>query len=190
MSPRLIVPFTIPLFLFFLGAFLDGVVARHYDLQRLERQRQHAQFRLEGLQAQSVAARLDQEEYRALVAEFEELVGLQQARGDASDQLASLVGAVEQHFLDGGGGPNSALSFVSVSPGSQARFSSFVAVEFDLNLTGRFYALPAFLNRLTEIGQERDCTVSVGVLSLSSGAQTASTGELNITLPLRAYFRE
>lgn len=188
MSPRLLIPLAVPLLLFSLGLVLDGVITRSQDLHRLERQRQHSQLRLEDLQAQAVAAREDARTYQGLLEEFESLVGLQQERGSASEQLAGFMGAVEAHFLTEPA--PQALHFVSVSPGSQHRFSPFVAVEFDLNLTGRFYALPRFLKQLSEIAQQQQCTVSVGVLQVQSSQRTAYTGELSITLPLRAYFRE
>lgn len=187
-------PLTIPVLLFTIGTLFDGVLARTADLHRLELQRQHSQLRLEALQAQTVAARVGESSYPDLIEEFETIAGFRgraTGDGDASAQLAAFVGAVEDHFLQKSGFEEDLpLRFVSVSPGSEHSFPPFLAVEFDLNLKGRFHAIPGFLKRLSAISEEQACSVSVGVLRLSSGPKTWTTGELSITLPLRAYFRE
>ncbi len=157
------------------------------------------QSTLDQLSATSVAARAEGREYESLLKEFTTLTQLKasdpfrdpQQDLPSSVQVAALVRAVQEaSHQDVAPGTPLPITLRSVTPGSNQRFGPFLMTEFELNLEGRFHALPAFLDLLTQVGQRRRLVVSVGSLSLSSRSDTERTGILSIKLPIRAYFRE
>ncbi len=157
------------------------------------------QSRLTELRAQAVADRLAQQRYQELVEEFSALTSLESrsgqvgaVRGEASLQVAELIESLQARMADDSyqNGPIRPLRLHSVSAGQYSSFPPFVSVEFQLNLSGSFFSLPAFLVLLSESSQEGACVVSVGMLSVESTPETQRTGQLKITLPIRAYLRE
>lgn len=157
------------------------------------------QAHLDQLQAVSVAARAEGREYEKLLDEFATLTQLRasdpfrepQRELPSSVQVAALVRAVQEaSFKETPPDSPPPIILRSVTPGERQSLGPFQMTEFELNLEGRFHALPAFLDLLTQVGQRRRLAVSVGSLSLSHRSDTARTGLLNIKLPIRAYFRE
>lgn len=199
MNRRTFLPVIWPLLLLLLGFLLDPLLGQLEDHRQTAALLQEGRTRLEGLRAKTVAGRLDTLEYRELVAQFAALTNLQASdpfrdpgvKALGTVQVASLIDGL-QRALSQPLPPDQPerLEFLSVSPGVQQQISPFVTVEFALNLRGRFRAIPAFLDLLTNIGRSRNLAISVGALRIESTSETPTTGELTITLPVRAYFRE
>jgi hypothetical protein len=177
------------------GGLLSLIEEYRLNLQRLENGRRH----LESLKARVVAGRIVASEYETLLDDFATQTNLPasdpfrdpQAATVGSIQVASLVSGLQvalngpeenQRLLD--------LEFLPVSLGDQQRIGPFVMVEFALNLRGRYRAVPEFLGLLAQLGQQRRLVLSIGELRVDSTEMTQVNGELAITLPLRAYFRD
>lgn len=165
----------------------------------MKAQKVASQSRLVELQAIAVASRIDEKKYADLVVEFADLAGLNLdseyavSKGEVSAQIARFVEAVtdglrEERFASGQ--HSNYLLFRSVTPGERQVIEPFLSVDFELNLEGRFFALPDFLNLLSEIAAEQRCAVSIGELRVARTDAQHNTGRLTITLPLRAYFLE
>ena len=186
-----------PALLIVVSWLLGGGYDLYQDSVYVERELAYAKRQLEGLQAQTVAAKIDQKKYLELVQEFAEdsrLGGsMEPSPGEAvATQLAALIRAIEREveatsvFSEA----RTKLSFESVSPGKRESFAPFYFVEFEVNLEGRFFAIPIFLDLLTKISAQQRCKVSVGTLQVTSSDREGRTGRLYITLPIRAYFLE
>lgn len=201
MRARTLLPILWTVLLLLYGLFSESVLGQVREqretAQRLERDRRH----LESLRATAVAGRMELAEYEALVLEFGALTHLKSsdpfsdphAVAQGSAHVASLVRGLQEALT--APPPDDAqglepLFFLSVSPGQQHRMGPFVAVEFAFNLRGRFRDIPGFLNLLTELGRRRRLAISIGSLRVASTESTPTTGELAITLPVRAYFRD
>lgn len=165
----------------------------------LDSQLKTKQATLDELRALAVAARIEGRESNALQDEFATLTGLRASdpfrdpahEEPASIQVAALVRAVQEASSKEVGPDDPApITLLSVTPGARQQLGPFLMTEFELNLVGRFRAIPAFLDLLTQVGHNRRLAISVGSLKLSSQADTQETGALSITLPVRAYFRE
>jgi hypothetical protein len=189
----------IPLLLLSVSFWRAGIHSLYLESRMVQRRAVAAQSRLEALQALSVASRIDQKKYDDLVVEFADLTGLRLgtefavSKGEVSAQVARFVDAIveglreEQFSL--AEEPNYLL-FRSVAPGQRQALEPFLSVDFEINLEGRFFALPRFLLMLTRIAQEQKCAISIGELQVARASEFGNTGELSITLPLRAYFLE
>lgn len=200
MNWRTFLPLLWPLVLLALGTIHSGLLE---DLERYRKGREMLESRrrqLESLRAQSVAGRLESQEYQALLKEFAALTSLQasdpfrdpQATSLGTGQVASLVDGLQAALSEPAeaGGPEP-LQFLSVSPGQQQRIGPFIMVEFGLNLRGRFRSLPSFLRLMTKLAHHRRLAISIGELHLDSSSLDPATGEgLAITLPVRTYFRD
>ena len=157
-----------------------------------------AQEKLNELQAVSVAARDDEQKYQVLVDDFAELTGLRRgqenvlSKGEINSQISRLIDAVVEdlrryeHTQTG----ERYLVYKGVTPGERVLVEPFVAVNFEMNLEGRFFAVPLFLDSLSRIAKEQKCAVSIGELKVSKLDPNSNTGVLRITIPLRAYFLE
>lgn len=187
----------VPGSLIFLTWLLGGGYDLYQDSQHIDRELTYAESQLERLQALTVAAKIDQGKYSDLVEQFAANSGLHQSLQSTSTEevatrLAALVSAIEQgirsapYFAEA----KTRLSFESVSPGERGSFSPFTFVEFEINLEGRFFAIPKLLDLLTRISLQQKCKVSVGTLQVQSLDPTGRSGELSIVLPIRAYFLE
>lgn len=171
-------------------------VREHLSLSTLLKSRQ---ANLDQLRAVTVAARIEGREYDALLDEFGALTGLRASdpfrapsRGEpASIQVAALVRAVQEASLkDVEPDAPAPIVLLSVTPGARQRLGPFSMTEYELNLEGRFHALPAFLDLLTQVGRHQRLAISIGSLRLLSRPDTSRTGMLSITLPVRAYVRD
>jgi len=172
----------------------------YVEAQAVERRAVAAQSRLDTLQALSVASRIDSQKYENLVLEFSELTGLPLdseyavSKGEVSAQVARFVDAVVEGLHDeefaGLVDERAYLLFQSVTPGQRQVVEPFLLVDFELTLKGRFFAVPRFLSLLSRIAADQRCAISIGVLEVARVSELASTGELVVTLPLRAYFLE
>jgi hypothetical protein len=158
-----------------------------------------AEARLIQLQAIDVASRIDEKKYSGLVSDFAQLTGLELesdsavTKGEATAQVGRLVDSVIRSLKQEGAlsrFQGSYLLFQSVTPGQRQVVGPFLSIDFELNLEGRFFALPEFLVLLSRIAREEQCTISVGELQVSSKVPGGRSGELQIVLPLRAYFLE
>ena len=187
------------LLLFLAPLWGPSFLQRWQEASSLRLQLHERQSILDQLGATAVAARAEGREYESLLDEFAILTQLRasdpfrdpQQDLPSSVQVAALVRAVQEaSHEDVEPGAPVPITLRSVTPGSKQRFGPFLMTEFELNLEGRFHALPAFLDLLTKVGQRRRLVVSVGSLSLSSRSDTERTGILTIKLPIRAYFRE
>ena len=66
----------------------------------------------------------------------------------------------------------------------------FLVVNFEMNLEGKYLAMPLFLDSLSRIAREQKCPISVGGIKVSPVEPSSNSGVLDITIPLRAYFVE
>ncbi len=199
MNRRTFFPLLWPAVLLLIGWTADFLYLQQTDLLRLEARLTQRQHQLGTLRARAVAFRIESTEYRNLVAEFQSTTGLfatdpfrdpGTVRG--TRHVAIFIGAVETALRNRSsiGETYGRLHFLGVTPGPMERFSPFVSVEFALNLSGRFSDIPGFLDLLSEIGRRQKFSISVGALSVRSLPSTGVTGQLSISLPVRAYFRE
>lgn len=187
----------LPVVLLSISFWKAGLQDRYQEAVSLKRQANRAQSRLEELRATSVASKIDQKKYRALVQEFALLTGLDTTqgeksvpRGEMTAQVGRLVDALTLELRSGSfsQSPDRYLNFRSVTPGERQVIEPFLFVDFELNWEGRFFALPEFLVLLSEIAEEQKCAISLGELQVVSTAEMGNAGSLSITLPLRAYF--
>lgn len=190
-----------PVFLLLLGQLNGQLFQRHAEQRQVERELVERRRHLEGLRAKTVAGRLEQRDYQALLKEFAVVTRLQasdpflppESSALASTQVASLVNALQGELvkmkeLDVGG---ETLEFLPVVPGPQQRLGPFTCLEFGLELRGTFRALPDFLRLLSRLSKSRHLAISIGELRLDSRELDPLTGEgLRITLPVRAYVRD
>lgn len=192
-------PILIPLALLCLSFWRAGLYEDYHQAKEIQAQRVASEARLVELQAIDVASRIDEQKYQGLVSDFAEITGLELdseyavSKGEVSAQLARFVQAVTLGLRQDRFAPTDRghyLLFRSVTPGTRHVVEPFLWVDFELNLEGRFFALPAFLSLLSEIAQEQRCTISVGELKVARIDSNQNSGRLYITLPLRAYFLE
>ena len=193
-------PLFLPLLLLAFSFWKAGLHTLYVEAQAVERRAVAAQSRLDTLQALSVASRIDSQKYENLVLEFSELTGLPLdseyavSKGEVSAQVARFVDAVVEGLHDeefaGLVDERAYLLFQSVTPGQRQVVEPFLLVDFELNLKGRFFAVPRFLSLLSRIAADQRCAISIGVLEVARVSELANTGELVVTLPLRAYFLE
>lgn len=195
---RAVLPIAWVLLLLFTPTWLP-LQQRWIEHAKLDSRLRASQRTLDQLRAVAVAARIEGRESSTLQEEFATLTGLRASdpfrsptrEEPASIQVAALVRAVQEASSREGGPDDPApITLLSVTPGTRQQLGPFLMTEFELNLVGRFRAIPAFLDLLTQVGRNRRLAISVGSLKLSSQADTQETGILTITLPVRAYFRE
>lgn len=199
MNRRTFFPLFWPALLLIFGWTADFLYLQQTDLLRLEARLTQRQQQLGALRARAVASRIEATEYRKLTNEFQSTTGLfasdpfrDPATVRGTQHVALFIGAVESSLRNQASSDESIrrLQFLGVTPGPMERFSPFVSVEFAINLSGRFSEIPGFLDLLSEIGRRQKFSISVGSLSVRSLPSTDVTGQLSITLPVRAYFRE
>jgi hypothetical protein len=195
---RKYLPFLIPVILIGLSFWRAGVVQRYSESRLLQKRSAAAQEKLTELQAVSVAANLDVQRYEGLVEDFSQLTGLNRGRenarskGEINSQISRLIDAVVTDLRRYENSPTGEryLIYKGVTPGDRQVIEPFIAVSFEMNLEGRFFAVPLFLDSLSRIAKEQKCAISVGELNVSKLEQDSNTGVLRITIPLRAYFLE
>ena len=198
MAKSMIFPLLLPLFLISFSFWRTGVLERYSELNHLEKRSSAAQLKLDELRAISVAEKIYQKNYEELVLEFSELTGLSLdanfalSKGEVAGSLARFIEAVSEELRgeEYASSRGSYLFLKSVTPGQRQVIEPFLAVDFEMNLEGRFFALPRFFERLSYIAQNQKCSISVGELRVAPIYQDSNTGELAITLPLRVYFLE
>lgn len=198
MVKSIVFPLLLPLILISFSFWKTGVTERATELNLLQKRSHAAQLKLDELRAISVAEKIYQENYRGLVEEFSALTGLSLdvnfalSKGEVAGTLARFIEAVaeelrgEEYASERG----THLFLKSVTPGQRQVIEPFLAVDFEMNLEGRFFTLPKFLERLSHIAQSQKCSISVGELRVAPIFEDSNTGELAITLPLRVYFLE
>lgn len=187
---RLLLPLLLPLVLLGVSFWKAGVISRYYEVRELERKVTIAQARLD--EARAVAW-----EYQGYVNEFADLTGLRLqeseimvTRSEVNAQLADLVDAItkelksERYTTD----EEAYLLLVGVTPGERQLLDPFLWIDFQVHLEGRFFALPQFMDRVSHLAKEKNCSVSIGELKMQPLQQEGGRGDLAITLPLRAYF--
>ena len=195
---RYFVPFLLPLFLIGYSFFKAGIYDRYQDLQALRRDSREAEQRVSEMQAVDVSFRYLKDDYSILLLEFSEVTRLKMSseeavtRGESAGQVARFVEAVTQGLRDESfsSSERAYLVFKSVTPGQRQVWEPFFSVDFELNLEGRFFALPAFLKLISVVAQEQRVPISIGELRVSAVNQASNSGELSIVIPLRAYFLE
>ena len=194
---RSALPVFLPLLLLCFSFWRAGLYEDYRMSREVRQELLAAESRLEELRAISVASRIDEQKYGSLAVEFASLtsLGLDRetavSKGEVSAQVARFVEAVvaglrEERFALAD--ERSYLLFRSVTAGERRELSPFLSVDFELNLEGRFFALPEFLDLLSQIASRQSCAISVGELRLAPLESAPNTGRLLITLPLRAYF--
>lgn len=194
MSRKVVFPLLLPLLLLAISFWRAGVYDLHLRVRELQAESVVSQQRLDELRALSVAGGVAERNYEELVIEFADLTGLDPgdetpSRGIVTGQVGRLVDAVVNDLQTGEYSTEEhPLYFHSVTPGQRYQFPPFLAVDFELNLEGRFFALPGFLHRLSVITEEQRCAISVGEMVIVSADQAGNTGDLFIVIPLRAYF--
>lgn len=196
---RSALPTALPLLLLCFSFWRAGL----YEDYRSSRDVRHrliaAESRLQELRGKDVANEFYKREHQKLTVEFAAVTGLgldpetAVTKGEVSAQMARFVDAVirglkEERFA--GADERSYLLFLSVTPGERQdeALAPFLSVDFELNLEGRFFALPEFLGLLSRIAEDQRCAISIGELRLEPLKKAPNTGRLLIRLPLRAYF--
>lgn len=191
-------PFLIPIVLISLSFWRAGLVQSYSESQRLQERSAAARHKLDQLQALDVASKINDKEYQGLVYDFAQLTGLSLDRENAlskseiNTQVSQLINAVVSDLRRYEYAPTGEryLIYKGVTPGERQLIEPFVAVDFKINLEGRFFALPLFLDALSRIAREQKCAISIGELQVSTIDPNDNTGVLLITIPLRAYFLE
>jgi hypothetical protein len=191
-------PFLIPLILIGVSFWRAGVVQKYTESRLLQQRSVAAQEKLDELQAVSVAANIDDRKYQGLVVDFAELTGLNLdpenalSKGEVNSQISRLIDAVVTDLERYENAPTGEryLIYRGVTPGDRQVIEPFLAVDFEMNLEGRFFAVPLFLDSLSRIAKEQKCAISIGELKVSTAEPNSNTGVLLITIPLRAYFLE
>ena len=138
------------------------------------------------------------DDYAVLLSQFSEVTGLKMSseeavsRGESAGQVARFVEAVTEGLKDESfsSSERAYLEFKSVTPGERQVWEPFFSVDFELNLEGRFFALPDFLKLISVVAQEQQVPISIGELRVSAVSPVSNSGELSIVIPLRAYFLE
>ena len=195
---RSFLPVLLPLLLIGYSFFRAGVYDKYQDLQALRREIRVAEQKVSEMQAVDVSFRYLKEDYSVLLAEFSQVTGLKMeseeavSRGESASQVARFVEAVTRGLREEtfSSDESAYLVFRSVTPGQRQVWEPFFSVDFELNLQGRFFALPAFLKLISVIAEEQRVPISIGELRVSAGSRSANVGELTIVVPLRAYFLE
>ncbi|HIB65560.1 MAG TPA: hypothetical protein EYO33_10740 [Phycisphaerales bacterium] len=195
---RYLVPFLLPLLLLGYSFFRAGVYDRYRDLQALKRDSLAAEQRFSEVQAVDVSFRYLKDDYAVLLSQFSEVTGLKMSseeavsRGESAGQVARFVEAVTEGLKDESfsSSERAYLEFKSVTPGERQVWEPFFSVDFELNLEGRFFALPDFLKLISVVAQEQQVPISIGELRVSAVSPVSNSGELSIVIPLRAYFLE
>lgn len=193
-----VIPFFIPLLLITASFWRSGVVQKHFEAQALERRSLAAQSKLDQLRAVDVAHNDDNLEYKQMVKDFADLTGLSldpenaPTKGEVSAKIGRLIDAVVADMdRFGRSQPDEPyLVFKGVKPGVSEEIPPFLVVDFEMNLEGKYLAMPLFLDSLSRIAREQRCPISVGGIQVSPVEPGSNTGILNITIPLRAYFVE
>lgn len=195
---RSALPIALCLLLLALSFAQAGLLQDYQRARQVHRRLQSARARLEAVKAQSLAATLEERNYQALIEEFAEVTRLSErarrvSKGEVDTQVAQLVDGVtrgleEEPFASSD--EKTFLVFRSVSPGERQEFPPYLSVDFEINLEGRFFALPDFLALISHVAEEQQCTVSIGKLQLTPIPEAPIPGSLQIKLPLRAYFYE
>ncbi len=195
---RYLVPCLLPLLLLGYSFFRAGVYDRYRDLQALKRDSLAAEQRFSEVQAVDVSFRYLKDDYAVLLSQFSEVTGLKMSseeavsRGESAGQVARFVEAVTEGLKDESfsSSERAYLEFKSVTPGQRQVWEPFFSVDFELNLEGRFFALPDFLKLISVVAQEQKVPISIGELRVSAVSPVSNSGELSIVIPLRAYFLE
>lgn len=195
---RLFLPLLIPVVLLGYSFYNAGVYQQLQEYRGLQKQSTQAEQRLAELQAVSVSHRYDQKKYNDLLKDFADVTGLQlsaehaTSKGESTAQIARFVEAVtqglrQQRFTHD---ERAYLVFKSITPGTRQVWEPFFSVDFELNLEGRFFALPDFMALLSVIADEQKVPISIGELRVQASDPWKNSGELSIVVPLRAYFHE
>lgn len=195
---RSVLPITLCLLLLTLSSVQTGLLADYQRARQVRRHLESARARLEAVKAQSLTATLEERNYQALIDEFAQVTRLsERARRvspeEVDTQVAQLVDGVTLGLEAdpfASSEEKAFLVFRSVSPGQRQEFPPYLSVDFEINLEGRFFALPDFLALVRRVAEEQQCTVSIGELHLTSISGAPVPGSLQIKLPLRAYFYE
>ena len=198
MVKSIVFPLLLPLVLIFFSFWRTGLLERSTEFNLLQKRSSAAQLKLDELRAISVSEKYLQEKYFELEEEFSKLTGLDPdadialSKGEVAGSLARFIQAVAEELRgeEYASETGTHLFLRSVTPGQRQVFEPFLAVDFEMNLEGRFFTLPRFLERLSLIAQDQKCSISVGELRVAPIYQDSNTGELAITLPLRVYFLE
>lgn len=195
---HIFLPFLLPGLLIGFSFWRSGIVQRHFEAQLLQERSAAAQSKLEQLRAADVASTLDARAYESLLDDFSKLTGLDlraengASKGEVSAQLGRFIDTVVDDLNRFGysetGEPY--LIFKSVTPGKRQVIDRILAVDFEMNLEGKYLALPLFLDSLSRIAREQNCPVSVGGIRVMPVEPGSNSGVLKITIPLRAYFLE
>lgn len=193
-----ILPFLIPVALISISFWRSGVVQKYFEAQALQRRSVAAQSKLDQLRAVDVASNLNDREYKEMVKDFADLAGLSldpetaPTKGEVSAKVGRLIDAVVADMdRFGSVQPEEPyLVFKGVQPGVSEAIPPFLVVNFEMNLEGKYLAMPLFLDSLSRIAREQKCPISVGGIRVSPVEPGSNSGVLDITIPLRAYFVE